>query len=298
MLECLFIGSTTKDMMLMVEAPPASDQRIAAKDILECCGGIAGVAASAFQKLGGQAGLITAVGEASETTDFIIEHLSQKKFKYTDVIRIDKKASPFSVIQVESDGKRCITHYGGCIKCLTLDSLDKEAVKSAKIVHMGGLDEEFCADLAKWCKENTDTIVSVDGGNLSMKGTDKILEYTDIFIPDDKTVAKTLGISPKEACRYYSEKGVKISCVTLGDKGSIAYSDGKYYFADPVKINAVDTTGAGDNFHGAFLYCYTQKWDMDYTLRFCNTFSALTCLGMGGMTAQPTLEETIRKMEE
>lgn len=41
-----------------------------------------------------------------------------------------------------------------------------------------------------------------------------------------------------------------------------------------------------------------QGWDIERTLRFCNTFSALTCMGLGGLAAEPTLEETLRKMEE
>ena len=64
MLDCLFIGSATKDTLLMVEAPPASDQRIAASAVVHACGGVASVAASAFQKLGGSAGLITVVGRS------------------------------------------------------------------------------------------------------------------------------------------------------------------------------------------------------------------------------------------
>ena len=52
MLDCLFIGSATKDILMMVDAPPASDQRIAARAVTHACGGIASVAASAFQKLG------------------------------------------------------------------------------------------------------------------------------------------------------------------------------------------------------------------------------------------------------
>lgn len=72
MLDCLFIGSATKDILMMVDAPPASDQRIAARAVTHACGGIASVAASAFQKLGGRAGLITAVGGSSEVTDFRI----------------------------------------------------------------------------------------------------------------------------------------------------------------------------------------------------------------------------------
>ena len=89
-----------------------------------------------------------------------------------------------------------------------------------------------------------------------------MLPYVDVFIPDDKTVSKTLGCSPEDACRYYAEKGVRVSCVTMGDKGSVAYAHNTFHYAPPTKVSVLDTTGAGDNFHGAFLYCLTQKWDL------------------------------------
>ena len=126
MLDCLFIGSATKDTLLMVEAPPASDQRIAASAVVHACGGVASVAASAFQKLGGSAGLITVVGDPSDVTDFIASNIAERQLPYVDLIRVPGTDSPFSTIQVEASGKRCITHFGGCIRQLTLDMLDKK----------------------------------------------------------------------------------------------------------------------------------------------------------------------------
>ena len=87
MLDCLFIGSATKDTLLMVEAPPASDQRIAASAVVHACGGVASVAASAFQKLGGSAGLITVVGDPSDVTDFIASNIAERQLPYVDLIR-------------------------------------------------------------------------------------------------------------------------------------------------------------------------------------------------------------------
>lgn len=298
MLDCLFIGSTTKDTLLMVDAPPESDKRIAALAMTHACGGVAAVAASAFHKLGGSAGLITAVGDPSDITDYICSNIEAKMFPFVSMIRIPGTYSPFSVIQVEASGKRCITHFGGCIRQLTMDMLDTKALPTAKMIHLGGLEENFCGELAAYCKRNTNALISVDGGNLSRDATERMLPYVDVFIPDDKTVARTLGCSPEDACRYYAEKGAYISCVTMGDKGSLAYADGVFHYAAPAKVSVVDTTGAGDNFHGAFLYCLTKKWDMDRTLRFCNAFSGLTCQGLGGLEAEPTLEETLRKMGE
>lgn len=298
MLDCLFIGSTTKDILLMVDAPPASDQRIAARAVSYACGGIASVAASAFQKLGGRAGLITAVGDPSDVTDFIEADIRARNLPYSRVVKIPGTDSPFSAIQVEPDGKRCITCFGGCSRRLTMDMLDLQILQEAAIVHLGGLEDHFCGELARYCREHTKALISVDGGNICRKAVDEMLPYVDIFIPDDKTAANTLGLSPEDACRYYADKGVKISCVTLGGKGSVAYQNGVFYRAPQTAVPVADTTGAGDNFHGAFLYCLTQGWDMEKTLRFSNAFAGLTCRGLGGIAAEPTLEETLKKMEE
>ena len=165
MLDCLFIGSATKDILMMVDAPPASDQRIAARAVPHACGGIASVAASAFQKLGGRAGLITAVGGSSEVTDFIRADIAGRQLPFVQLVEMDGMDSPFSVIQVERSGKRCITYFGGCIRALTLDMLDKEALKSARMIHLGGLDEGLLVEAAAYAKGHTDALVSVDGGN-------------------------------------------------------------------------------------------------------------------------------------
>ena len=135
MLDCLFIGSATKDTLLMVEAPPASDQRIAASAVVHACGGVASVAASAFQKRGGSAGLITVLGDPSDVTDFIASNIAERQLPYVDLIRVPGTDSPFSTIQVEASGKRCITHFGGCIRQLTLDMLDKN-VLALSLIHI------------------------------------------------------------------------------------------------------------------------------------------------------------------
>ena len=298
MLDCLFIGSATKDILMMVDAPPASDQRIAAKSVAHACGGIASVAASAFAKLGGQAGLITAVGSPSEVTDFIKADLAERQLPFLQLIEIEHMDSPFSVIQVEQSGKRCITHFGGCIRALRMDMLDKAALSDAKMVHLGGLSEDFLVEAAAYCKSHTGALVSVDGGNLSASCIDRVLPYTDVFILDDKTVAKTLGLSPEDACRYYAGKGPGTVCITLGDQGSIALKNGVIHQSPPIAVQVVDTTGAGDNFHGAFLYALMNRWPLERTLRFCNTFSGLTCRGLGGRAAEPTLAETLHEMGE
>jgi len=133
----LFIGSTTQDLFLLVEEPPGSDQRIAATDIVTTCGGPGSTAAVAFQSLGGIAGLITALGD-DEQSHFIRKDLEERSLGYLNINTLSGFRSPFSTIQIETSGKRCITCFGGCMDGMTLDMLDLEAVRNTKMIHLGG----------------------------------------------------------------------------------------------------------------------------------------------------------------
>ena len=122
------------------------------------------------------------------------------------------------------------------------------------MIHLGGLDEGLLVEAAAYAKGHTDALVSVDGGNLSAPCIDAVLPYTDVFIPDDKTVAKTLGLPPEEACRYYAGKGADMVCITLGERGSIALENGVICQAPPIAVQAVDTTVVPCSVSGADLY--------------------------------------------
>lgn len=297
-IDCLFIGSATQDVFLLVNEAPASDQRIAAKQLAYACGGIAATAASAYQKLGGRAGLITAVGK-DEAGAFIREALEARALSFLQLLTLPNEASPFSAILVERNGKRMIAHYGGCMQRLRREMLDNEAFVAAKAIHLGGLSEPLAVELATYLRKATNAVLSLDGGNYSREAIDEMLPHLDVFIPDDKTVARTLGLEPEAACRYYHEKGAGMVCVTLGSEGAIAF-DGEDFYREPSApdINPIDTTGAGDNFHGAFLYCLQQGFDLQKTLRFCNTFAGLCCEGLGGTAAEPTLRLTLSRMRK
>lgn len=299
MFDCLFIGSSTKDLLMLVDAPPCSDQRIAASRMVNACGGPGSTAAVAFSSLGGSAALVTAIG-SDDTSDYIRADLSSRGFSYLDLKEIPNAASSFSVIQVESNGKRCITCYGGCTGAMTLSMLDPALLKQAPMIHLAGLSESFLVKAVRFCREQApNALISVDGGNYGLPTAQAILPYTDVFIPDDKTVAKTLGLSSMEdACRSYHKMGAGLVCITLGDKGSLAYDGSRFFSAPAASVHVLDTTGAGDNFHGAFLYCLLKKFDLQKTLYFCNAFSALTCEGLGGREALPALEKVLRKMNE
>lgn len=295
-MNCLFIGTIAKDLLMLVAEPPQSDRRIEAVRIAESCGGPAATAAHAFSSLGGQAGLITAVGTDGNAP------FAETEARRIAGSRLQLFAEPggttsFSVIQVEADGKRCITHFGGCIGALNPAELDSGLLAWADMIHLAGMKDHQIVAVARACRERSRARLSADGGNLGGKALLALSRCVDILIPDHKTVRKSLGLEPEAACQRFAEGGTALSCVTMGERGLVALWEGQALRLPAYSVPVVDTTGAGDNFHGALLFALSQAYPPQRALAFASAYSALTCTGLGGQTASPSREDTLRLME-
>ena len=78
-----------------------------------------------------------------------------------------------------------------------------------------------------------------------------------------------------------NEYGMRVAAMTLGAHGSLARENGQFYYSPAFVVNCVDTTGAGDVFHGAFCYAVLQGMPMRDALEFSNAMAALNCTALG-----------------
>jgi sugar/nucleoside kinase (ribokinase family) len=84
--------------------------------------------------------------------------------------------------------------------------------------------------------------------------------------------------------------------MTLGRDGALVYSGGRFHYSPGFVVETVDTTGAGDVFHGAFVYGLLAGWDIDRILDFSNALAALNCTALGARGAIKTQAEAERLM--
>lgn len=96
---------------------------------------------------------------------------------------------------------------------------------------------------------------------------------------------------PGKAVIYMKSFGAKAATITLGDKGSMTVSENEIFHSPAFEVDAVDTTGAGDVFHGGYIYGILKKWDIKKIVRFASAFAALKCRKPGGRDGIPSLEE-------
>jgi sugar/nucleoside kinase (ribokinase family) len=88
-----------------------------------------------------------------------------------------------------------------------------------------------------------------------------------------------------------NEYGMRVASMTLGAHGSLARAEGKFYYSPAYVVNCVDTTGAGDVFHGAFCYAVLEGMPMADALEFSNAMAALNCTAVGARGGVRGMEE-------
>jgi sulfofructose kinase len=74
---------------------------------------------------------------------------------------------------------------------------------------------------------------------------------------------------------------MRCAAMTLGAHGSLALMDGRFHYSPGFVVSCLDTTGAGDIFHGAFCYSVVRGFSLDESLEFSNSMAALNCMAMG-----------------
>jgi sugar/nucleoside kinase (ribokinase family) len=135
------------------------------------------------------------------------------------------------------------------------------------------------------------TIV-MDAGTMR-EGSQELVSMVDILIASERFAEPLVGdiAPPEKALRALHDLGPKEVIITLGSKGSIGLSGKTINFQKAFSIDVVDTTGAGDVYHGAYIYGLLQGWDMQNCMRFASAASAIKCRHIGTRKGIPQLEE-------
>ena len=130
-------------------------------------------------------------------------------------------------------------------------------------------------------------------------GFDRVLPYLDYLVASAEFPARWTGEKdPHKALELIqNEYGMKVAAMTMGAEGALARADGKFHHAPGYKVDCIDTTGAGDVFHGAFCYSVLNGMELEEALKFSNAMAALNCTRLGARGGIATAEEARRLME-
>jgi sugar/nucleoside kinase (ribokinase family) len=279
------------DFLTVVPEFPAPNSKMKMVQFSKQGGGQVATAMVALSRWGVKTKYIGKVG-ADELGEFSLQSIRQEGVDVSSVTIEPNATNQFATILVDgSTGDRTILWNRDDRLMYREGELQKEDVCCGRLLHLDGHDIRAAIQCASWAKEENIPIV-VDLDKVEPL-TSQLIQEIDFLITSSRFPTLYTRISDqKEAFLELQKQTHGFLCTTLGPSGAMAWVNGDFLHAEGFKVKALDTTGAGDVFHGGFIYGLLQNWEVEKTLRFANAAAALKCLDLGGRKGIPTLEKT------
>jgi ribokinase len=293
--QILVVGSSNTDMVIKAAHLPRPGETILGGTFFMNPGGKGANQAVAIARLGGPVTFICKTGSD------IFGHQSQQLFEEeginTSYIFSDSEyPSGVALITVDEKAENCIVVASGANANLMPSDLARaeEAIEQADLMQLEIPMETVCyvADLA-WEKGKKVILNPAPAHPLSAE----LLRRLYLITPNETEAEMISGVkitddsSACEAARVLSGMGVQNVIITLGSKGALIYCDGKSEIVPAWKVEAVDTTAAGDVFNGALTVALSEGRDLKEAARFACKASAISVTRVGAQSSAPYRNE-------
>lgn len=181
----------------------------------------------------------------------------------------------------QRSGERSILWKRDAALQMRPDEIRKEWITPARALHVDGHDTAAAATAARYARQ-AGVPVTADIDNL-YPGVDELLQNVDYLLASREFPARLTGESNLRKSLPAIEKRFRcrVAGATLGRGGVLAWDGVSFFYCPAYKVATVDTTGAGDIFHGGFLYALLQSWPLRRMLEFSCAAAALNCTSLG-----------------
>jgi sugar/nucleoside kinase (ribokinase family) len=195
------------------------------------------------------------------------------------------------IIVDESTGERTI--FWSRPECLAIapDAITEDQIACARLLHIDAHDTAAVEKAARIARGHG-IPVTVDVDTI-YAGFERVLPLADYLIASAEFPRRWTGIDDPFAAleKIQRQSGMRVAAMTLGAHGALALSEGRFTYSPAFIVNCIDTTGAGDVFHGAFCYSVLQQMPLADALEFSNAMAALNCTAFGARGHIATGEE-------
>ena len=274
------LGACVLDTLIHCSNYPIEDTKQKAESIFLSGGGPVGNALVVMSKLGVSTEIIGGFG-ADKAGTYLLEDFKKYGVAVDGATIVENTTSftSYIVLSAEKASRTCVFDRGSVPDdpaILRLSALD-----NADVLHLDGNYLECAITAAKYAKEKG-VKVSLDAGGL-YKGIERLLPYVDILIPSAEFALGITGANniPTAMEKLQEKYTPEVLVVTDGSNGGYYWKDGKAVHYDSIKIKAVDTNGAGDTFHGAFIAAYCEGKTIADCCAFASKVAAYKCTYKG-----------------
>jgi sulfofructose kinase len=287
----IIIGHSALDRVYRIANFPAKPTKVRALEHIESGGGTAANAAAAVAKLGGEAELWSRVGD-DETGNKIRQSLEAAGVDTSHILMHEGAKTPTATVIVDAAGERLVVSEDDHVMPMSPDWLPLDHVASAGAV-LSDLSwlEGTIAAFKQARADGISTMLDVDlGGGPLLAQIAHLTDYVIFSAPAFERF--TTGADRDERLAGLIAGGAHHAGVTLGAKGySWKGQEAREGYQEAFPVEVVDTTGAGDAFHGAFALALASGCSDGECARVASAVAALKCRRLGARAGLPTASE-------
>jgi sugar/nucleoside kinase (ribokinase family) len=301
--DILVAGEINPDLVLTGDVTPAFGQAEKLVDSASfSIGSSSAIFACGAARLGLKVGFIGVCGD-DLFGHFMLDEMTRRQVDVAPVIVDASVTTGMSVILSTASDRAILTHMGSMDR-LRADRVTDELLARSRHIHVAsyflqtalqpGLPDLFRRAHALGLSTSLDPNWDPSG---RWSGFDELLDCVDVFLPNEtEALAMTGSVNEEQALTRLAQKCARVA-IKLGPRGAIAGQGAEIVRCPALKVNVVDTTGAGDSFNGGFLYGFLHDWSLERALKLGAACGSLSTRKAGGTTIQPTLEEALQYVD-
>jgi sugar/nucleoside kinase (ribokinase family) len=290
------VGLNATDTVIRLPHFPAFNSKTKVLSVERCAGGQVASAVVACRRWGLSARYVGSVGD-DDAGQFQRRELDKEGVEAHWLVARGARSQFAFVLVDEPTGERTILWGRDPKLTIRPEHLDRRWVERARLLLVDGHDAPAAAQAARWARAAQIPVVA-DVDNL-YSGVEGLLESADYVLASEEFPARLLGeADPLRALPMLARDfGCRLTAVTLGERGALAWDGARFHYAPAFLVDAVDTTGAGDIFHAGYIYGILAGWQTDRCLEFASAAAGLNCTRIGARGGISPVEEILRFAE-
>lgn len=296
------IGSSNTDMVVKTSHLPVGGETVLGGDFFMNAGGKGANQAVAASRYGNRVVFV------AKTGDDLFGHQVRESMAQdgivTDYVFVDKEhPSGVALITVNKEAENCIVVASGANAHLTPADIDTaaEEIRGAHVVLMQLETPISTVTYAAQMAANAGVPVILNPAPAPVEPlSDELLHNLFLITPNKSEASRISGINIKDmesaqrAAKAIYDMGPKNVIVTLGSDGSLVYDGAMFMRVEALKVDAVDTTAAGDTYNGVLASVLAEGRSLIDAVREANVAAAISVTRMGAQPAAPTREEIMQ----
>jgi ribokinase len=296
-LQIVGLGMATLDVLLRLEDMPTWERGTRIHGFRLEGGGPVGTAMVAAARLDAKVGFIGTAG-TDEAAEIKLRSMVEAGIDLSHLVRRPGTDDQVIVVYVHAEtGERTFAGVRSTNRRpLSVDELDRGYITGAEYLHLEGFHGEAALQAAMWMKEAGKNVV-LDGGQTRGRVGEhhrKLIEYVDVLITGSGFARGLTGVDDIwEAGEAILEMGPRIFVETVGKEGSYTVTADERFHTPAFQVDVIDTTGAGDVFHGAYIVGLLHGWSLRQIAQFSTAVSAIKCTKLGGRSGIPCFGEVM-----